>query len=131
MLRNIGVQANVNVVESAVYLKQWSSLEMGPIYMVGWFSLNDADFATIWYTEASRRGVWKSAEYEKLFAEARATNDQRKREAAYHRMMEIMHAENPSMFLFGIPSIYAASNKVSNFGAAADKILRLEAVSID
>ncbi|MGH6755077.1 MAG: hypothetical protein ACREDP_23195, partial [Bradyrhizobium sp.] len=75
--------------------------------------------------------VWKSVEYEKLFVEARSTNDQAQREKAYHRMMEIMHVENPSMFLFGIPSIYAASNKVSNFGAAADKILRLDAVSVD
>lgn len=131
MLRNVGVQATVNVVESAIYLKQWSAQEMGPIYMVGWYSLNDADFATIWYTEGSRRSVWKNAEYERLFVEARSTNDQGKRDKAYRRMMEIMHAENPSMFLFGIPSIYAASNKVSNFGAAADKILRLEAVSID
>jgi peptide/nickel transport system substrate-binding protein len=131
MLRNVGVEANVNVVESAVYLKQWSALEMGPMYMVGWYSLNDADFATIWYTEGSRRSVWNNAEYEKLFIEARSTNDQGKREKAYHRMMEIMHAENPSMFLFGIHSIYAASDKVHGFGAAADKILRLKSVSID
>lgn len=131
MLRNVGVQANVSVVESAVYLKQWSALEMGPIYMVGWYSLNDADFATIWYTEGSRRGVWKNSEYEKLFVEARSTNDQSRREKVYHRMMEIMHEENPSMFLFGLPSIYAAANKVSNFGAAADKILRLEAVTVE
>jgi peptide/nickel transport system substrate-binding protein len=131
MLRNVDIQANVSVVESAVYLKQWSALEMGPIYMVGWYSLNDADFATIWYTEAAKRSVWKNAEYEKLFVEARSTIDQAARDKAYQRMMEIMHAENPSMFLFGIPSVYAASNKGKNFGAAADKILRLEAVSID
>ena len=131
MLQNIGVKADVNVVESAVYLKQWSALEMGSMYMVGWYSLNDADFATVWYTEASHRSVWKNEEYEKLFVEARSTNDASAREFAYHRMMEIMHAENPSMFLFGIPSIYAVSNSVSNFGAAADKVLRLDAASID
>ena len=59
MLQNVGVKAVVNVVESAVYLKQWSAFEMGSMYMVGWYSLNDADFATVWYTEGSRRSVWK------------------------------------------------------------------------
>lgn len=131
MLREVGVQTNINIVESAVYLKQWSTLEMGPIYMVGWYSLGDADFATTWYTKASKRSVWDNAEYEKLFIEARSTNDIAAREKAYHKMMEIMHKDNPSMFLFGLPSIYAASNKISGFGAAADKILRLEAVSFN
>ncbi|WP_448040573.1 ABC transporter substrate-binding protein [Bradyrhizobium liaoningense] len=131
MLQAIGVKADVNVVESAVYLKQWSALEMGSMYMVGWYSLNDADFATVWYTQGSRRGVWKSAEFEKLFVEARSTNDASAREQAYHRMMQIMHDENPSMFLFGIPSIYAVGGSVRNFGAASDKVLRLDAVSLD
>jgi peptide/nickel transport system substrate-binding protein len=130
MLREVGVKADVNVVESAVYLKQWAGLEMGPIYMVGWYSLNDADFSTIWYTQGSRRSVWQNAEYEKLFVAARSTNDQAEREKAYRRMMEIMHGENPSMFLFGMPSIAAVNNSVSGFAPAADKILRLNAVSL-
>lgn len=130
MLREVGVKTDVNVVESAVYLKQWSALEMGPIYMVGWYSLGDGDFATTWFTKGSRRSVWENAEYEKLFIEARSTNDSTTREKAYHRMMEIMNRENPSMFLFGLPSIYAASDKITGFGAAADKILRLSEVSI-
>lgn len=130
MLREVGVKTDVNVVESTVYLKQWAGLEMGPIYMVGWYSLNDADFSTIWYTQGSRRSVWQNAEYEKLFVAARSTNDQAEREQAYRRMMEIMHEENPSMFLFGMPSIAATSNTVSGFTPGADKILRLQAVSL-
>lgn len=129
MLREVGVKTDVNVVESAVYLKQWSGLEMGPIYMVGWYSLGDGDFATTWYTKGSRRSVWENADYEKLFVEARSTNDVAAREKAYHQMMQIMNKENPSMFLFGLPSIYAASEKISGFGAAADKILRLSQVA--
>lgn len=125
MLQEIGVKATVSVVESGVYLKQWSALEMGPIYMVGWYSLGDADFATTWYTKGGNRTTWTNPDYERLFIEARSTTDTAARERAYHQMMAIMHRENPSMFLFGLPSIYAVSNRIAGFGAAADKILRL------
>jgi len=125
MLQEIGVKATVAVVESGVYLKQWSALEMGPIYMVGWYSLGDADFATVWYTKDGKRTTWTNPEYERLFIEARSTTDPAARERSYHQMMAIMHRENPSMLLFGLPSIYAVGNKISGFQAAADKILRL------
>jgi peptide/nickel transport system substrate-binding protein len=131
MLREIGVNANVNIVESGVYLKQWSVKEMGPMYMVGWYSLGDGDFATTWFTEGGRRTTWTNPEFERLFVEARSTNDQSVREQKYHRMMQIMHDENPSMFLFGLPSIYATTNKVSGFEAASDKILRLSEVGLN
>ena len=129
MLQEIGVKATVSVVESGVYLKQWAAMEMGPIYMVGWYSLGDADFATVWYTKAANRTTWTNSEYERLFAAARSTNDAPTRERFYRRMMEIMHAENPSMFLFGLPSIYAAGVGVGGFQAAADKLMRLNRVT--
>jgi hypothetical protein len=46
----------------------------------------------------------------------------------YHRMMEILFEQNPSIFLFGLPSLYGVSDDISGFGAAADKLLRLTAV---
>lgn len=129
MLQEIGVKATVAVVESGVYLKQWSAMEMGPLYMVGWYSLGDADFATVWYTKDGKRTTWTDPDYERLFAEARSTTDVATRERGYHDMMAILHKENPSIFLFGLPSIYAVSNKMSGFQAAADKILRLNEVT--
>ena len=125
MLQDVGVKATVSVVESGVYLKQWSAMEMGPIYMVGWYSLGDADFATIWYTKSGKRATWSDPEFERLFAEARSTTDQASRDASYRKMMAILHRENPSMFLFGLPSIYAASKGITGFEAGTDKVLRL------
>jgi len=130
MLSNIGVNATVNVVEGGVWTQMQRAQRAGPMYMIGWYSLGDADFAAVWFTEGSRRSVWKNDEYERLFVEARSTNDQEARERAYHRMMEILHAENPAMFLFGLPSLYAVNKKVTGFGAASDKILRLAAADI-
>jgi hypothetical protein len=45
-------------------------------------------------------------------------------------MMEILYQQNPSIFLFGLPSLYGVSKSISGFGAAADKLLRLTKVTI-
>ncbi len=130
MFGEVGLNASVNVLEGGVFLKQWNAKEMGPLYMIGWYSLGDADFATVWYTEAGKRTTWVDAEYEKLFSEARATNDSALREKDYGRMMQILHQQTPSIFLFGLPSLYGVSSKISGFEAASDKILRLKDVAV-
>ena len=125
MLNQVGVNASVQVTEGGVFLQRWRAFKMGPMYMVGWYSLGDADFATTWYTKGGQRTVWINDEFEKLFLEGRSTNDQERRLKAYHRMMEIMHEENPSMYLYGLPSLYGVSKSITGFGAAADKLLRV------
>jgi peptide/nickel transport system substrate-binding protein len=40
-------------------------------------------------------------------------------------MMEIMHAEVPAIFLYGLPSIYGVSSRLKNFSPPSDKLLRL------
>ena len=125
MFAEVGVKTAVNVVEQGVFSKMSSAMDMGPMHMVGWYSLGDADFATVWFTEASRRAFWKSDEYEKLFVKARTTVEESGRLEAYHRMMEIMNAEVPSIFLFGLPSIYGKAKSLKNWSPPSDKILRV------
>ena len=76
MLNKIGVKATVNIVEGGVFQQMSNVLKMGPLYMVGWYSLGDADFATVWYTKAGHRTNWNSEDYDKMFVAARSTNDQ-------------------------------------------------------
>lgn len=130
MLMQVGIKTGVNVVEGGVYSKMVKAREMGPMHMVGWYSLGDADFSTVWFTDGSNRAYWKNDEYEKLFLEGRSTMDVAVREKAYHRMMEIINEEAPAMFLFGLPSVYAKSSKVKGWGPASDKLLRLSDVEL-
>lgn len=130
MLRDVGIDASINVVEQGVFSKMVKARDMGPMHMVGWYSVGDADFATVWFTEASGRAYWKSDEYEKLFDAGRSTVDPAEREAAYARMMEILNEEVPSLFLFGLPSIYGVSEKLEGFAPPSDKIMRLHEVAI-
>ncbi len=131
MLAQVGIKATVNVVEGGVYSKMVNKHDMGPIHMVGWYSLGDADYATVWFTQGSTRAYWYNEEYEKLFVKARSTVDQSAREKIYWRMMEIMHEENPSVFMFGLPSIYAKNKKLRGWNPRGDKCLRLNTASLD
>ena len=128
MLTQIGVKATVNVVEGGVFMQMTNAQKLGPMYMVGWYSVGDADFASVWYTKGGYRTKWVDPEYEQLFVAARSTNDVAEREKDYHRMMEILYQQNPSMFLFGLPSLYGVADGITGFGASADKILRLTQV---
>jgi len=128
MLNQIGVKATVNVIEGGVFMQMTNAQKLGPLYMVGWYSVGDADFASVWYTKGGYRTKWVDPEYEALFVAARSTNDVAERVKDYHRMMQILNEQNPSMFLFGLPSLYGLSDSVTGFGAAADKILRLTQV---
>lgn len=131
MLNEIGVSATVNIVEGGVFSQMHNTQEFGPLYMIGWYSLGDADFAAAWFTKQGKRTVWINPEYEELFVKARSTNDEAERVAAYHRMMQIMHDDNPSIFLFGLPSLYGVGNTVSGFSPPADKVLRLSKTAVN
>ena len=125
MFSDIGVKTAVNVVEEGVYSKMARARDMGPMHMIGWYSLGDADFATVWFTEASGRAYWKNEAYERLFVEARSSVDPAVRERAYHAMTGIMHEQSPVVFLFGLPSIYGRAKALSNWLPPSDKVLRL------
>ena len=130
MLNNIGVKATVNIVEGGVFQQMSNVLKMGPLHMIGWYSLGDADFATVWYTKAGHRTNWNSEDYDKMFVAARSTNDEKERVKIYHEMQALAFKENPSLFLFGLPSIYGTTKNVTGFGAASDKVLRLTEVEL-
>ena len=70
MLNQIGVKATVNIVEGGVFQQMSTAQKMGPLYMVGWYSVGDADFASVWYTKSGYRTKWIDPEYESLFVAA-------------------------------------------------------------
>jgi peptide/nickel transport system substrate-binding protein len=130
MMTQVGVNTTVNVVEGGVWSQLDRNRDAGPMYQIGWFSVGDADFNTVWYTVASNRNYWTNAEYDKLWLEARSTTDESARLRAYNRMMEIMHDEVPSIFLVGLPRISGRSDRVTGWKPARDSLLRLHKVSV-
>jgi peptide/nickel transport system substrate-binding protein len=131
MMSAAGVDTSVNVVEGGLWSQLDRARDQGPIYQVGWFSVGDADFNTVWYTEASKRNYWTNAEFDRLWQEARSTLDEAARRKAYGRMMEIMHEETPSIFLFGLPRISARQATVQGYKPSRDSLLRLHKVKVN
>ncbi len=130
MMTEVGVRASVNVVEGGVWSQLDRNKEQGPMYQIGWFSVGDADFNTVWYTDASKRNYWSNAEFNRLWQEGRSTLDEEARRKIYHRMMAIMHEEVPSVFLFGLPRISARSANVEGWQPSRDSLLRLHKVKV-
>jgi peptide/nickel transport system substrate-binding protein len=130
MLNKIGVKATVNAVEGGTFQQMANGLKMGPLHMIGWYNLGDADFATVWYTKAGHRTLWYNEDYEKMFVAARSTNDVNERIRIYREMGALAYKESPSLFLFGLPSLYGVNKDIKGFGAAADKVLRLTKVEL-
>ncbi|BBK34576.1 peptide/nickel transport system substrate-binding protein [Stella humosa] len=130
MMTAAGVRATVNVVEGGVWSQLDRNKEQGPMYQIGWFSVGDADFNTVWYTEASKRNYWTNAEFDRLWEQGRSTLDEAERLRIYHRMMAIMHEELPSIFLFGLPRISARLANVEGWQPSRDSLLRLHKVKV-
>ncbi|MBI3706753.1 MAG: hypothetical protein HY246_03585 [Proteobacteria bacterium] len=126
MLEAVGIKTSINVVEGGVYSKMATARDLGPMHLVGWYSLGDADFNAVWFTEATQRNFWVNDEYEKLFLAARSTVNRDERLKGYQRMMEIMHAENPSVFLFGLPSVYGKSKRLTGWVAPQDRLIHVD-----
>ena len=95
-----------------------------------WFSVGDADFNTVWFTDLSKRNYWSNAEFNRLWLEARSTFDEGERLRIYRRMMQIMHDEVPAVFMFGLPRISGRSAKVTGWRPSRDSLLRLRQVSV-
>ena len=130
MLNKIGIKATVEIVEGGTFQQMTSAQKWGALHVNGWYSLGDGDFASVWYTEAGKRSTWIDPAFDKLFVEARSTNDTAERVKVYHRMMAILAEETPAIFMFGLPSLYGVGKNVSGFGASSDKILRLAKVDL-
>jgi peptide/nickel transport system substrate-binding protein len=130
MLNKIGIAATVEVVEGGTFQQMTNAQKWGALHVNGWYSLGDADFASVWYTKDGKRSNWIDPEFEQLFVAARSTTDKAEREKTYHRMMEILSQQTPAIFLFGLPSLYGVNKDVTGFGAASDKVLRLTKVQV-
>lgn len=131
MLIRIGVKATVEIVEGGTFQQMTSAQKWGALHVNGWYSLGDGDFASVWYTEAGRRSTWIDPTYDRMFVEARSTNDVAERTRIYHRMMAVLAEQTPAIFMFGLPSLYGVGRNVTGFGAASDKILRLAKVQLE
>ncbi|ARP82821.1 ABC transporter substrate-binding protein [Bordetella genomosp. 8] len=75
-------------------------------------------------------GKFSSPEADKLLNEARAEPDEAKRKALYGKVMDIMHAEDPIVYLFYLPWTFGVQKKIQGFVPYPDGLIRLKGVTM-
>jgi len=104
-LRALGVDVRIRTVEWAAFIKEFVNKGRFDAVLLGWTIPHDPDLYQIWHSSQAFEGglnfvQYKSAALDALLEKARITPDQKTRTALYHRVQEILEAEQPYCFLF-------------------------------
>lgn len=110
-LKDIGVRVKIKVVEWSVFISEFINKRNFEAVLLGWALGRDPDNFDIWHSSKTKEGEFnflgfKNEEVDKLLVEARRTFDHEKRKEYYHRIHEIIYAEQPCMFLYCPDSLF-------------------------
>jgi peptide/nickel transport system substrate-binding protein len=113
--RAVGVDVRIRTVEWAAFLKEFVHKGRFDALILAWNILNDPDIYDVWHSSAiSGEGLnfvrFRDREADELLEKARATADREERKRYYDRFQEILHEEQPYLFLFvpySLPMIHA------------------------
>ena len=122
-LAKAGITVKVDVLEWGAYSKVLAAKKMGPMHLIGWYNVGDADFALVWYWTGSGRAFWDNADFDRLFLASRSELNPGKRQALLHEAGHMMSQQLPSIFLFQLPALYAVNAKVGNWKPRPDEML--------
>lgn len=103
--RAIGVRASIRTVEWAAFLKEFVHPGRFDALILAWNILDDPDIFDVWHSSAiSANGLnfvnYRNAEVDELLEKARATADRAERKRLYDRFQEILHEDQPYLFLY-------------------------------
>jgi peptide/nickel transport system substrate-binding protein len=109
-LKDIGIRVKIKVVEWSVFLSEFIDRKNFEAILLGWSVPREPDNYDIWHSSKTKEGEfnfigYKNDEVDKLLLEGRRIFDQRERQKIYHRIHEIIYAEQPYMFLFTSESL--------------------------
>ena len=132
MAGEAGFDVKLTTMEFASSLDAAERGEFGA-YLIGWTGRPDADgnIRDLLHTGAPVNYVgYKSAEFDGLIDQARATPDMAVRLGFYGKAFELIHQELPILYLYAPRWIFGMSGKVQGFTPVADGMLRLNGVSL-
>ena len=101
----IGVQVSIRTVEWAAFLKEFVHPGRFDALILAWNILDDPDIFDVWHSSAiSENGLnfvhYRNEEVDSLLEQARATADRAARKRMYDRFQEILHEDQPYLFLY-------------------------------
>lgn len=105
MFRAVGVKVAIRTVEWAAFLKEFVDTRKFDALILAWNILDDPDIFDVWHSSAiAGNGLnfvsFRNEEVDRLLEKGRTLADREERKAVYDRFQEILHEEQPYLFLY-------------------------------
>ena len=105
MFRDVGVKVSIRTVEWAAFLKEFVYTRKFDALILAWNILDDPDIFDVWHSSAiAGNGLnfvsFANEEVDRLLEKGRASADRAERKVIYDRFQEILHEEQPYLFLY-------------------------------
>lgn len=105
MFRAVGVKVSIRTVEWAAFLKEFVDTRKFDALILAWNILDDPDIFDVWHSSAAAgNGLnfvgFCNEEVDRLLERGRASADRAERKRLYDRFQQILHEEQPYLFLY-------------------------------
>lgn len=103
--KKLGIDMKIRTVEWATFINEFVLKGRYDAVILAWNILEDPDIYDVWHSSAIRQNGlnfvgFRNAELDGLLEKGRSTADRAERKAYYDRMQEILHEEQPYLFLY-------------------------------
>ena len=120
MLADVGVKAELILLEPGEFLRQLRTMELAPMYYVGLAPQDDPGFQASQYLSDWRYSPIASPEMDALINAGATESNPEKRAQIYRDLMALMHELSPIIFLYGGVDIYGTDARLTGFQPRGD-----------
>ncbi len=103
--KQIGVEMKIRTIEWSAFINEFIHKGNFEATILGWNILQDPDSYNVWHSSSAVEGGlnfirFKNAEVDIALEKGRSTLDDEKRAEYYHKFQEVLHEEQPYLFLY-------------------------------
>lgn len=122
-LADVGIKVQVRTIEWAAFIKEFIDKGRFDAVILGWNILQDPDLFDVWHSSKAKNGGlnfvdYENAELDKLLEEGRRTVGQSKRKKIYDQVQEILHRDQPYVFLYVPDALPIVQARIQNIHPA-------------
>lgn len=104
-LKDIGIKVDIRTIEWSSFIAEFVKKGRFDAVILSWNILQDPDLFNVWHSSQAENGGlnfvnYKNAELDELLIEGQRSLDQARRQKIYHRAQEILHEDQPYVFLY-------------------------------
>lgn len=122
-LAQVGVKAELKILESGVWLDKWLQGTSAPLFNVAisYAPRMDIDQGIVSYiTTPGRTRIYKHEELDELYYRQQTEVDAQQRAETQKQMARILYEDPAAIYLFQVPNIAGVSSKVQNLSFNPD-----------